>query len=315
MTPHAAIAGLPIVLGGNVFGWTADEDASFAVLDRFYEVGGRMVDTAQGYSAWVPGHKGGESEAVIGKWLDSRGVRADMRIATKTNMGTNPSVNVGEPGGLAPDKIAAELEHSLDRLRTDYVDLYYAHRDDPETGQDEVAAGFDALAQAGKIRSIGASNFNAARLGSLLGAARARGLAAVSVLQNEYNLVRREDFGPDLQALCLAEGIVMFPWFGLGAGFLTGKYRTPEDLDRFGRGGSVRRFFEEGLKVLPVLDAVAEETGASHGAIALAWLLAQPAIAAPIASASRPEQLDLHVEATGLKLSDEHLFRLGAAAG
>ncbi len=303
---HPAIAGLPLVLGGNVFGWTADERASFAVLDRFYEAGGRMIDTAQGYSAWVPGHSGGESETVIGQWLERTGVRRELRIATKTGM-------AGDKGGLAPARVAAELDQSLARLQTDYVDLYYAHRDEEGTPQDEVAAGFDALVQAGKVRALGASNFTAERLATIIDLAEARGLTPVSVLQNEYNLVARQEFGPELQRLCLQRGIAVLPWFGLAAGFLTGKYRTREDLARLDRGSSIARFFERGLAVLPVLDQVAVETGASHGAVALAWLLAQPAITAPIASARMAEQLDIQFEALDLALTGDQLERLTRA--
>lgn len=308
MTNHACMAGIPLVLGGNVFGFTADLDASFAVLDRFYEAGGRMIDTAQGYSVWVPGHVGGESEAVIGQWLDARGVRAEMRIHTKTGM-------FGQPGDLAPAKVAEELDKSLERLRTDYVDLYYAHRDDQSLPQAEVAAGFDALLKAGKVRDLGASNFDAARLASHNAAADGAGLARFTVLQNEYNLVCREAFPADLRDLCLAQDIAHFPWFGLAAGFLTGKYRTREDLARHQRGSSIERFFDRGLAVLPALDAVVAETGASHGAVALAWLMAQPGISAPIASASKPEQLEVQFEALRLQLDADQLARLTAAAG
>jgi len=306
MTAHASLAGIPLVLGGNVFGFTADLDASFAVLDAFYEAGGRMVDTAQGYSVWVPGHVGGESETVIGQWLESRGVRGEMRIATKTGM-------FGKPGDLAPALVAEELEKSLERLRTDYVDLYYAHRDEEQTPQAEVAAGFDALLRAGKVRELGASNFSAARLAALNAAALAGGHARFTVLQNEYNLVCREEFGPELRDLCLAEGIAHFPWFGLAAGFLTGKYRSRADLEKHNRGSSIERFFDRGMQVLPVLDAVAAETGAEHATVALAWLLAQPGITAPIASASRPEQLAAQFAAVELHLSQDQLDRLSAA--
>lgn len=306
MTEHASIAGLPLVLGGNVFGFTADEDASFAILDRFYEAGGRMVDTAQGYSVWVPGHVGGESETVIGKWLSSRGVRSEMRIATKTGM-------FGKPGDLAPQKVADELAKSLDRLQTDYVDLYYAHRDETGTPLEDVARAFDALVQQGLVREVGASNYDAARLGAAHDVATANGLTPFTVLQNEYNLVERKDYPPELQQLCIERGIAMLPWFGLAAGFLTGKYRTREDLETHNRGSSIERFFEHGLLVLPTLDAIAAETGASHGAIALAWLARQPGIAAPIASASRPEQLDVQFEALALNLSEDQLARLTAA--
>lgn len=306
MTKHPSIAGLPLVLGGNVFGFTADTDTSFAILDRFYEEGGRMIDTAQGYSVWVPGHVGGESETVIGQWLESRGVRSDMRIATKTGM-------MGEPGDLAPAKVAEELEKSLTRLQTDYVDLYYAHRDDQTVALEDVATGFDALVQDGLVRELGASNYDAARLGALLDTCERLGTTRFTVLQNEYNLVERDSFGPELQQLCLTRGVAMLPWFGLAAGFLTGKYRTREDLERHNRGSSIERFFDKGLAVLPVLDEVAAETGASLGAVALAWLLQQPAIAAPIASGSRPEQLEVQFEALKLSLSDDQLARLTTA--
>ena len=306
MTDHPAIAGIPLVLGGNVFGFTADEDASFSVLDRFYEHGGRMVDTAQGYSVWVPGHVGGESETVIGKWLSARGVRSEMRIATKTGM-------FGKPGDLQPQKVAEELHKSLERLQTDYVDLYYAHRDETETPLEEAAAGFDALVREGLVREIGASNYDAARLGAIHTVARSSGMTPFTVLQNEYNLVERDAYPPELQQLCLERGIAMLPWFGLAAGFLTGKYRTRDDLERFNRGSSIERFFDKGLKVLPTLDAIAEETGASQGAVALAWLMRQPGITAPIASASKPEQLDLQFEALKLDLSEDQLARLTAA--
>jgi len=299
---HPSFGGLPLVLGGNVFGFTADEDTSFAVLDRFYEAGGRMIDTAQGYSIWVPGHVGGESETVMGKWLAARGVRSEMRIATKTGM-------FGKPGDLAPAKVAEELEKSLDRLQTDYVDLYYAHTDEPATPQVEVAWGFGALLASGKVRELGASNFTAGRLRSL----NAAGEARFTVLQNEYNLVVRDGFDTELVDYCAEAGIAHYPWFGLAAGFLTGKYRTREDLEKHNRGSSVERFFDHGLAVLPTLDAVAAETGASLGAVALAWLRLQPGITAPIASASSPQQLDVHFEALALSLNTDQLDRLTQA--
>lgn len=306
MTSHWSVAGIPLVLGGNVFGYTADEDTSFAILDRFYEHGGRMVDTAQGYSVWVPGHVGGESETVIGKWLASRGVRAEMRIATKTGM-------LGKPGDLEPAKMAEELDKSLERLRTDYVDLYYLHRDDEVTALETVASGLDSLIEQGLIREAGASNYTAERLAALHTAAHSNGMTPVTILQNEYNLVQRDSYGPDLQMLCAERGIAMLPWFGLAAGFLTGKYRTRGDLATHNRGSSIERFFDKGLTVLPALDAVAAETGASHGAVALAWLMRQPGIAAPIASASKPEQLDIQFEALTLELTPVQLARLTAA--
>jgi aryl-alcohol dehydrogenase-like predicted oxidoreductase len=305
MAEHPAIGGIPLVLGGNVFGYTADEDASFAILDRFFEAGGRMIDTAQGYSVWVPGHVGGESETVIGKWLKSRGVRAEMRIATKTGM-------FGKPGDLEPARVVSEFEKSLERLQTDYVDLYYAHRDEPQTPLEDVAAGFGALIP-GRVREIGLSNYTADRLRRMCDITHSNGMTPFTVLQNEYNLVERDAYNSELQQLCVEHGIAMLPWFGLAAGFLTGKYRTREDLARHNRGSSIERFFDKGLKVLPVLDEVVAETGASHGAVALAWLMRQPGIAAPIASASKPEQLDIQFEALTLELSEDQLARLTAA--
>jgi aryl-alcohol dehydrogenase-like predicted oxidoreductase len=303
---HSSLAGVPLVLGGNVFGYTADEDASFAILDRFYEHGGRMVDTAQGYSVWVEGHVGGESETVIGKWLASRGVRAEMRIGTKTGM-------FGKPGDLAPHNVTQELHKSLERLQTDYIDLYYAHRDDTATPLEEMASGFDSLVRQGLARELGASNYDAPRLAAAHTVAHSNGMTPFTILQNEYNLVERESYGPDLQQLCQERGIAMLPWFGLAAGFLTGKYRTRDDLAKHNRGSSIERFFDKGLAVLPTLDAVAAETGASHGAVALAWLMRQPGIAAPIASASKPEQLDVQFEALKLELTSDQLNRLTAA--
>jgi aryl-alcohol dehydrogenase-like predicted oxidoreductase len=303
---HSAIAGIPLVLGGNVFDLTADEETSFRILDRFYEHGGRMVDTAQGYSVWVPGHVGGESETVLGKWLASRGVRAEMRIATKTGM-------FGKPGDLAPDQVRDELQKSLERLKTDHVDLYYAHRDEPRTPLEEVAAGFDRLVKSGQVREIGLSNYGADRLRSMCDITHSNGTTPFTILQNEYNLVERGAYPPELQRLCVERGIAMLPWFGLAAGFLTGKYRTREDLSRHNRGSSVGRFFDKGLTILPALDAVVAETGASHGAVALAWLMRRPGIAAPIASASRPEQLDVQFEALTLELTQDQLDRLSAA--
>ena len=307
MSAHPSIAGIRLCLGGNVFGWTADEDASFAVLDRFYEAGGRMVDTAQGYSVWVPGHEGGESEAVIGKWLESRGVRSEMKIATKTGM-------MGSPGDLAPQRVAEALDKSLARLRSDYIDLYYAHRDEEQTPLDEIAAGFDALVKAGKVRELGASNFSASRLSAALSAAETGGFTSYSVLQNEYNLVNRDQYEGEVQALCVARGIVCLPYFGLASGFLTGKYRSEADFAQSARGGGMNRFFEKGLPILAVMDEIAAETGASLPAIALAWLNAQPGIAAPIASARVPEQLDALLEGASLVLDPPHLERLTAAA-
>jgi aryl-alcohol dehydrogenase-like predicted oxidoreductase len=306
LSTHPGIGGLPLVLGGNVFGWTADRDGSFAVLDAFHAAGGRMIDTAEAYSAWVPGHKGGESETVIGQWLASRGLRGEMLIATKTNV-------MGMAGGLRPEALAEHLQASLDRLQTDYVDLFYAHRDDPETPQDEVADGFEALRKLGLIREVGASNFSAERLTSAIAAARRIGAAPYSVLQNQHNLVHRESYDPALQALCTAEGVAVLPFYALAAGYLTGKYRQPEDFAANPRGQRCKDFVGKGEKILPVMDAIAAETGATLPEIAIAWLRAQPRVSAPIASAVNLAQLETLIRAVGLELSAEQLERLTAA--
>ena len=304
--PSAAIGGIPLVLGGNVFGWTCDRDASFAVLDAFYQAGGRMIDTAEIYSKWIPGNVGGESETLIGEWQEARGVRGTLRIATKVAV-------TDEPAGLTPQALASHLAGSLERLRTDYVDLFYAHYDAPGCPQEDTAQGFAALIANGSIRAAGASNFTAERLASALDAADRVGGGHYSVLQNEYNLVRRHKFEGAVQKLCRARGIVSLPFYGLAAGYLTGKYRSAADLERHERGGRVKDFVERGAPVLAAMDAVAAESGASHPAIALAWLLAQPGVAAPIASATTPAQVAELVAAVSLTLDDAHLSKLTAA--
>lgn len=317
MTGHHAIAGIPLVLGGNVFGWTADGDAGLAVLDAFYEAGGRMIDTADVYSAWIPGHKGGESETFLGKWLSSRGVRADMRIHTKTGMLTDKKP--ATPGAMGdaelyrPEKVLAHLDASLERLQTDYVDLYYAHRDYDELAIADIVSAFDGAAKTGKVRELGASNFTAERLAAALDAADASGAKPFTVLQNEYNLVARDSYGPELQALCTSRGIAMLPFFGLAAGYLTGKYRKPEDFENNVRGYRTKDYAEKGPAVLAVMDDISAQTGASLPAIALAWQIRQPGIPAPIASARNVEQLHSLLEFTRLELSDDHVDRLTAA--
>ena len=307
MSRHPALAGLKLVLGGNVFGWTADHDTSFEILDAFYEAGGRMVDTAEVYSAWVPGHSGGESEKVIGAWMKDRGVRRDMRIATKTGWGM-------EHGDLNPATLAARLEGSLERLQTDYVDLYYAHRDDPKTPQDEVVAAFSALISGGKVREAGASNFTEERLRSAIAAAKIQGLPGFTVLQNQFNLLERGDFDPDYQNFCVANDIAMLPFFGLASGYLTGKYRKPADFDRYVRGDRVRKFHDgNGPALLAVMDRIAKECEATVAQVALAWLLDQPGIAAPIASATTADQLDELVEAVDIELMPDQITQLNKA--
>ena len=318
MTNHPSIAGIPLVLGGNVFGWTANGDEGRAVLDAFYEAGGRMIDTADVYSAWIPGHVGGESESFIGEWLESRGVRGDMRIHTKTGMlprggGQHTFGSEGDPTLYEPGEVAISLDASLQRLRTDYLDLYYAHRDYTQLLAEHIVQAFDATVKSGKVREIGASNFTADRLSAALDAADARGLTPFTVLQNQYNLVGREDYGPELQRLCTSRGMAMLPFFGLASGYLTGKYRKPEDFEQGNRAHRVKDFDEAGRPILAAMDKIAAEAGATLPAIALAWLVRQPGIPAPIASARTVEQLEQMLEFTRLELSDEQLDRLTAA--
>jgi aryl-alcohol dehydrogenase-like predicted oxidoreductase len=304
-TANPALGGIRLVLGGNVFGWTASRDASFAILDAFYAAGGRMVDTADMYSAWAPGHRGGESETVLGEWLASRGTRAEMRIATKVN-------GMNKPGGLAPETVAAALEASLKRLKTDYVDLYYAHRDDAETPLDMIAGGFDRLVRAGKVRALGASNFSAVRLRAARAAAAANGCAPYTVIQNEYNLLVRDQHEGAMRELCAQEGVAALPYYGLAAGFLTGKYRTAGDLAKSPRGmGAPKKHLEKNLAMLGRMDRIAAETGASLAQIALAWILVQPGISAPIASATSVAQLKELIGATTLKLTSAQIAALG----
>lgn len=314
MTSHDFLAGLPLVLGGNVFGWTSDGDEGFAVLDAFYEAGGRMIDTADVYSAWIDGHEGGESETYLGKWLASRGVRGDMRIHTKTGMLSRkkPSSpgSMGDPDLYEPEEVLAHLDASLERLQTNYVDLYYAHRDFEELEIGEIVDAFNSAVDTGKVRALGASNFNAARLDKALDHAEAQGKVPFSALQNEYNLVARDSYGPDLQAICTSRGIAMLPFFGLAAGYLTGKYRKPKDFEENQRGYRTQDYAECGPPVLAVMDEIAADTGASLPAIALAWLVRQPGIPAPIASARNVKQLETLLEFTRLELTDDQVARL-----
>ncbi|WP_431471149.1 aldo/keto reductase [Sphingosinithalassobacter sp. LHW66-3] len=299
----------PLVLGGNVFGWTADEATSIRILDRFVERGGTMIDTADVYSDWAPGHSGGESEAVIGKWLKQSGKRDRVLIATKVGMLD------GDGGrGLAPARIAAACEASLRRLGTDRIDLYFAHRDDPDVPQEEALAAFGKLIEAGKVGAIGASNFTAARLKSALDLGLRTSLPHYQVLQPEYNLVARSGFEGELQDLCIAHNIGAVPYFALASGFLTGKYRSEADLSKSVRGGRMKALLDgRGAEVLAAMDAVADETGASLAQIALAWLAGQPGVTAPIASATSIAQLDELIGSWDVALTDEQRERLTAA--
>ena len=296
----------PLVLGGNVFGWTADRAASFAVLDAFVAGGGTMIDTADVYSAWVDGHKGGESESMIGEWLKASGKRDDVLIATKVGM------LPGEGGEkLAPARIAAAAEASLKRLGTDRIDLYYAHQDDDSQTQDAVLEAFGKLVDAGKVRVIGASNFHAARLKSAVESAKTSDLPRYHVLQPEYNLVSRTKFEGELQDYCVTENIGVLPYYGLASGFLTGKYRSKDDLGQSVRGGRMGELLEgQGKAVLDAMDSVVEATGATHAQVALAWLIAQPGVTAPIASATSVKQIEDLLPAMTLELSKDQIDSL-----
>ncbi|OYY89984.1 MAG: alcohol dehydrogenase [Sphingomonas sp. 28-66-16] len=299
----------PLVLGGNVFGWTADQARSFAILDAFVDGGGTMIDTADVYSAWAPGHRGGESETVIGAWLKASGKRDQVLIATKVGM------LPGEGGAkLAPARIAAACDASLERLGVDTIDLYFAHQDDEDVTQEAALEAFGRLVDSGKIRVVGASNFHAARLKSALDLARTHDLPHYHVLQPEYNLVSRHKFEGELQNLCVEHNIGVVPYFGLASGFLTGKYRSSDDLGKSVRGSRVAALLEgNGLAVLAAMDDIADETGATLAQIALAWLAAQAGVTAPIASATSVAQLQELLGSMTLELSRDQLDRLTAA--
>lgn len=298
----------PLMLGGNVFGWTADEATSHAVLDAFVGAGFNAVDTADVYSAWVPGHTGGESETVIGTWLKRRGRRDDVLLATKVGMWP------AQPGLRAANIIAA-CEGSLKRLQTDYIDLYQSHRDDADAPQAETAEAFGRLVRDGKVRAIGASNFDAGRLGSALDIAETAGLPRYDTLQPAYNLMDRAIEGP-LQQLCVDRQVSIISYYGLASGFLTGKYRSAADLGKSPRGRAAKALLEseKGPRVLAALDAVAAELGATPAQVALAWVMARPAVAAPIASATSPAQLEEIIGAARLSLAADQMSRLDAAS-
>jgi len=302
----SGIAITPLALGGNVFDWTAGEAASFAVLDAFVDAGGMMIDTADVYSAWAPGHKGGESEALIGRWLKRDPAKRDrIVIATK----------VGFMAGLAPETIAPACEASLQRLGIKQIDLYYQHKDDESVPLADSLGEFDKLAKAGKIRAIGLSQFTAPRLQQAMDTAAAGGMLKPCCLQTWYNLVEREKFEGELRDTALANGLGIFPFYSLANGFLSGKYRTQADLDKSTRGSRSAAFLEgKGLGVLGELDAIAAETGAALATIALAWIMAQPGIVAALASATNVVQLNELTAALHLRLTPDQVARLDAAS-
>jgi len=296
----------PLILGGNVFGWTVDRNESFRILDAFVDMGGTMIDTADVYSAWVGEHRGGESETIIGEWLRQSGKRERVLIATKVGMLPGAGGNK-----LEPARIAAAAEASLARLGTDYIDLYYAHQDDEDVPQIDYLAAFGQLIDNGKIRVLGASNFRAMRLKSAIDLSVSDGLPRFHVLQPEYNLVSRRRYEGELQNLCVEHNIGVAPYYGLASGFLTGKYRSTEDLSRSVRGAGMAELLEgKGAAILAVMDAVAEETGATIAQLALAWLATQEGITAPIASATSVSQLEELVGSWRLELTTDQLARL-----
>lgn len=301
-----------LCLGGNVFGWTADEEASFAVLDAFMEGGGNFIDSADVYSRWVPGHVGGESETVLGTWMAARGNRHDVILATKMGsaMGDGPN-----DGKLSRFQIMARVEDSLHRLQTDYIDLYQTHRDDTGTPQEETARALDDLVRAGKVRYLGASNFKAYRLSQALSLSDHAGYERYATYQPPYSLVNRK-IEDEVQPLCAEQGVGIISYSSLGSGFLTGKYREGGAMPTSPRAGGIegRYMNAQGYAVLGAMDAVTGRTGATHAQVALAWLLAKPAIAAPIASATTAAQTRELLAATDVQLDADSLRELDAAS-
>lgn len=307
---HSSLEVVPLALGGNVFGWTIDEQQSFAVLSHFVDGGFNLIDTANVYSRWKAGHVGGESETIIGKWMKATGVRSKVVIATKVGM------DMGESGkGLSHSHIMASVEASLKRLQTDHIDLYQSHTDDADTPQEETLEAYSQLIAQGKVRYIGASNFGAERLASAQTVSAKNGWPAYQCLQPCYNLHEREDFETKLQQLCLAEGIGVIPYFSLARGFLSGKYRSEADLGKSPRGTGIKKYLDErGFRILAALDKIAAERQSNQAGVALAWLMAQPSIVAPIASATSIEQLDALIASARLTLTSVDIQQLNQAS-
>ena len=300
----------PLMFGGNVFGWTLDERRSFEILDAFVDAGFDFIDTADVYSRFIPGNQGGESEAVLGNWMKARGNRERIVLATKAGM------DMGDDRkGLSKAWLHRAVEDSLRRLQTDYIDLYQAHMDDPETPLEETLDAFAELIRQGKVRAIGASNYGAARLTEALATSDRLGLPRYQSLQPLYNLVDRAAYEAELEAVCRQQGLGVLPYFALASGFLTGKYRSEADLANSSRGAFVKHHLNErGLRILGALDQVAADHSATPARVALAWLIAQPTVTAPIASATSLTQLDELVKATELKLDGQALARLNEAS-
>jgi len=299
----------PLILGGNVFGWTADEATSFRILDAFVDGGFNAVDTADVYSRWAPAG-GGASERVIGAWFKSSGKRDKVVLATKLGSEMGEGMK-----GLSARYMVEAVEASLQRLQTDVIDLYQSHRDDPDTPQEETAEAFDRLVRAGKVRAIGASNFEPARLKSALAISEARGLARYQSEQPLYNLYDRSGFEAGLQQVCIDNEVGVIPYYGLASGFLTGKYRTEADLAKSPRGRGVKRYLDErGLRILRALDEVSAARSGTQAQVALAWVMAQPGLTGPIASATSVEQLDELMGSARMRLTPEDLATLDRAS-
>lgn len=299
----------PVVLGGNVFGWTIDEPTSFDVLDGFVDAGFNLVDTADVYSRWKPGNEGGESETIIGNWMKKRGNRSKIIVATKTGM------ELADGKGLAKVRILKRVEDSLRRLQTDYIDLFQSHKDDPDTPQEETLEAYEELVKQGKIRVIGASNFNAARLGEALEISKQKGYPSYISLQPQYNLYDRDMFEAELEPFCLEHNLGVITYFSLASGFLTGKYHSPEDYHKSARGPGMKRFMNDrGMKMLDALDEVSKQLNATQAQVALAWLIARKSVTAPIVSATSTEQLKDILKAAELKLDAVAIDKLDTAS-
>jgi len=301
---------VPLMFGGNVFGWTIDEAKSFEILDAFADRGFNFIDTADVYSRWAPGHHGGESETILGAWFKRTGKRDKIVLATKVGM------DLGEgKKGLSRARIIKAAEDSLKRLQTDYIDLYQSHKDDPETPLEETLLAYEQLIAQGKVRIIGASNYTGARLSEALTVAAKQGLPVYQTLQPEYNLHARQGYETDLEPVAERYGLGVIPYFSLASGFLTGKYKSKADATGAMREKQLGKYFDErGEKILAALHEVAEATGAQPASIALAWLLARPSITAPIASATSVQQLASLFAAVELKLGGEALEKLNLAS-
>jgi len=300
----------PFALGGNVFGWTADEATSFKILDAFVAHGFNLIDTADTYSRWAQGNHGGESETIIGKWLKQRGVRSKVVIATKVGMEMSP-----DKKGLSKAYILREAEESLKRLQTDYIDLYQSHTDDAATPPQETLEAYGQLVKQGKVRVIGASNFSAERLAQSLELSEVHAYPRYESLQPHYNLYERSEYEAKLEPLCREKGIGVITYFSLARGFLTGKYRAEADLSKSPRGGGVKSHLNErGMRILDALDKVAKQFRSTPARVALAWLIARPSVTAPIASATSVEQLDDLAGAVSLELDAASIGVLNQAS-